>query len=53
LAEGRHSVAVLAARGKALGVELPITMGVDSVINQGADLHQVVASLLARRAGVE
>jgi len=53
LAEGRHSVAALAARGTALGVELPITMGVDSVINQGADLREVVASLLARRAGVE
>ena len=53
LAEGRHSVAVLAARGTALGVELPITSGVDRVVNHGADLRQVVASLLARRAGVE
>jgi glycerol-3-phosphate dehydrogenase (NAD(P)+) len=53
LAEGRHSVAVLAARGAALGVELPITSGVDSVVNHGADLRHVVASLLARRAGVE
>ncbi|MEX0504510.1 NAD(P)H-dependent glycerol-3-phosphate dehydrogenase [Alphaproteobacteria bacterium LSUCC0719] len=53
LAEGRHSVAALAARGIELGVELPITMGVDSVINQDADLRQVVASLLARRVGVE
>jgi glycerol-3-phosphate dehydrogenase (NAD(P)+) len=53
LAEGRHSVAALAARGIELGVELPITMGVDSVINQDADLRQVVANLLARRAGVE
>jgi len=53
LAEGRHSVAVLAARGAALGVELPITSGVDSVVNHAADLRQVVASLLARRAGVE
>ena len=53
LAEGRHSVAALAARGAALGVDLPITSGVDSVINHGADLGAVVASLLARRAGVE
>ena len=53
LAEGRHSVAVLAARGVSLGVELPITSGVDNVVNHGADLHQVVASLLARRVGVE
>lgn len=53
LAEGRHSVAALAARGDELGVELPITSGVDSVVNHGADLGAVVASLLARRAGVE
>ena len=53
LAEGRHSGAALADRGAALGVELPITSGVNSVVNHGADLHQVVASLLARRAGVE
>ena len=53
LAEGRHSVAVLAARGRELGVELPITAGVDSVVNQGAELSAVVAGLLARRAGVE
>ena len=53
LAEGRHSVAALAARGAALGVELPITSGVDSVVNHGADLRQVVAGLLARRVGVE
>ena len=53
LAEGRHSVAALAARGAALGVDLPITSGVDSVVNHGADLGAVVASLLARRAGVE
>lgn len=53
LAEGRHSVAALAARADALGVELPITSGVNSVVNQGADLREVVAGLLARRAGVE
>ena len=53
LAEGRHSVAALAARGAALGVELPITSGVDNVVNHGADLGSVVAGLLARRAGVE
>jgi glycerol-3-phosphate dehydrogenase len=46
-------VAVLAARGRELGVELPITAGVDSVVNQGAELRAVVAGLLARRAGVE
>lgn len=53
LAEGRHSVAALAARGHELGVDLPITAGVDSVVNQGAGLQAVVAGLLARRAGIE
>ena len=53
LAEGRHSVAALAARGRALGVELPITDGVDGLVNRNDDLRQVVAQLLARRIGVE
>ena len=53
LAEGRHSVAALAARGRALGVELPITDGVDGLVNRNDDLRQVVARLLARRVGVE
>ena len=53
LAEGRHSVAALAARGRELSVDLPITSGVDNVVNQGHELRGVVAGLLARRAGVE
>ena len=53
LAEGRHTVAALAARGRSLGVDLPITNGVDRVVNSGAPLAGVVADLLARRAGSE
>lgn len=53
LAEGRHTVAALAARGRSLGVELPITDGVDRVVNGNAPLHQVVADLLARQTGSE
>ena len=53
LAEGRHGVAALAACGRALGVELPITDGVDGLVNRNDDLRQVVARLLARRVGVE
>ena len=53
LAEGRHTVAALAARGRSLGVELPITNGVDRVVNGNAPLDQVVAELLAREAGAE
>ena len=53
LAEGRHTVAALARRADALGLELPITRGVDRLVNHGADLDSVVAGLLARRAGTE
>ena len=53
LAEGRHTVAALAARGREMGIELPITCGVDRVVNGGAPLREVVADLLARRAGTE
>ncbi len=53
LAEGRNTVAALAARGHETGVELPITNGVDRVVNGGAPLGDVVASLLARPAGSE
>ncbi len=53
LAEGRHTVAALAKRAKSLGIETPITEGVNRVVNQGDDLKAVVASLLARPAGNE
>ena len=53
LAEGRHTVAALAARGRSLGVDLPITNGVDRVVNTNAPLQQVVSELLARQAGSE
>lgn len=53
LAEGRHTVAVLAARGREMGIELPITNGVDRVVNDDAPLGEVVGELLARRAGAE
>ena len=53
LAEGRNTVAALAARGREIGIELPITNGVDLVVNGGAPLGDVVASLLARPAGSE
>jgi glycerol-3-phosphate dehydrogenase len=38
---------------KAKGVDLPITNAVDNLVNDGQNLHAVVASLLARRAGAE
>ena len=53
LAEGRNTVAALAARGREIGVELPITNGVDRVVNGGAPLGDVGTTLLARPAGAE
>jgi len=53
LAEGRHTVAALAARARAVGVELPITDAVDKVVNHQHNLQEVVNGLLARRAGYE
>ena len=53
LAEGQNTVAALAARGREKSIELPITNGVDLVVNGGAPLGDVVASLLARPAGSE
>jgi glycerol-3-phosphate dehydrogenase (NAD(P)+) len=53
LAEGSRTVAQLAALAKAKGVDLPITNAVDNLVNHGQNLHAVVASLLARRAGAE
>ncbi len=53
LVEGRNTTAALAARGRETGVELPITNGVERVVNGGAPLGDVVASLLARPAGSE
>ena len=53
LAEGRNTVAALAARGREKSIELPITNGVDLVVNGGAPLGDVGAALLARPAGSE
>lgn len=53
LAEGRYTVAALAARAQSIGIELPITDAVDKVVNHGHNLQQVVNTLLARRAGNE
>ena len=53
LAEGRHSVAALAARAASIGIDMPITNAVDRVVNHGDNLASVVASLLARKVGTE
>ena len=53
LAEGSRTVSQLAGLAKSKNIDLPITNAVDKLLNHGQDLHTVVASLLARRAGVE
>ena len=53
LAEGRHTVAALAARARSMNIEMPITSAVDRVVNHGDNLSEVVAALLARKAGAE
>ena len=53
LAEGRDTVAALAARARSVGVELPITDAVDKVVNHQHNLQDIVNGLLARRAGYE
>ena len=53
LAEGSRTVAQLARLAKSKGVDLPITNAVDGLVNHDQDLHEIVASLLARRAGAE
>jgi len=53
LAEGSQTVSQLAGLAKSKNIDLPITNAVDKLVNHDWDLHKVVASLLARRAGAE
>lgn len=46
--EGAATAAGLLARGRALGLDLPVTAAVDAVLNQGADLQATAAALMAR-----
>ena len=47
LAEGSHTVASLAHLASLHKIDVPITNAVDKLVNQGEDLHQIVAGLLA------
>ena len=53
LAEGSGTVAALARLAAHHNIDLPITNAVDKLVNRGEDLHQIVASLLARPAHTE
>ncbi|HEY9538147.1 MAG TPA: hypothetical protein VIS03_11205, partial [Kiloniellaceae bacterium] len=46
--EGRFSAAATLAMAAAHGVEMPICVAVDAVVNQGAALDATIAGLLDR-----
>ncbi len=53
LTEGSRTVGQLARLAQAKGIDLPLTNAVDKLVNDGQDLHLIVAELLARRVGNE
>ena len=53
LAEGSRTVAALSHLAAHHNIDAPITNAVDKLVNQGEDLHQIVAGLLARPANTE
>lgn len=53
LAEGQHSAAVIARRASQLGVDMPITMAVARVLEEGASITAEIERLLSRPAESE
>ena len=53
LAEGSRTVAALARLAANHKIDAPITNAVNKLVNHGEDLHQIVATLLARPAHTE
>ena len=53
LAEGRHSAARLVKRAKDGDIAMPICEAVHAIVNMGANIHETIAGLLAREAGIE
>ena len=45
--EGVHSAEAVAALAKRYDIDMPITVAVDQVLNQGADLDETISRLLA------
>lgn len=48
VAEGVHTAAIAVDMAARLGVDMPICVAVDAVLNQGADLDATIEGLLAR-----
>ena len=53
VAEGVSSAASVSALADRLGVEMPISKAVDSVLNRGADIDAAIAGLLSRPVAAE
>lgn len=53
VAEGVHSAAAACALARRYGIDMPICVAVDKVLNHGADIGVTIAGLLARPAKAE
>ncbi len=53
VAEGVFSAQATLALAQSLGVEMPITHGVDAILNRGAGIDETIEALLARRFRAE
>ncbi len=53
VAEGVFSASSVVALAGRLGIEMPICVAVDAVLNRGADLDSTIVALLARPVGAE
>jgi glycerol-3-phosphate dehydrogenase (NAD(P)+) len=49
--EGAFSTEAVAALGRRLGIDMPVTFALDEVLNRGADLDAAMTRLLAHLAG--
>ena len=53
VAEGVDTAAAVSALANKLGVDAPICIAVDAILNQGADIDRTISSLLARPVGAD
>ena len=53
LSEGRYAAALVAARAKSEGVDMPLCQSIDHILNHGQDLQNTLTTLLSRQAGAE
>ena len=53
VAEGVFSAGAVVALAETLGVEMPISAGIDAILNRGAGIDETIEALLARRFRAE